>query len=413
MEYALLGEKLAHSYSKEIHALLGDYGYEHVELAPAEFRAFVMRREFKGVNVTIPYKRLAFELCDELSTEAKRLKNVNTIIRERDGRLVGHNTDYYGLSWMIRRSGINPKGKKTVVLGASGGAALTALAVLEDLGAHIVPVSRRGPVTYDALYREHADAEIIVNATPVGMYPDVESAPVELDRLNDVRGVLELIYNPHVTSLMLDARARGIPCENGLSMLVAQAARAKELFTGEPAPDDLIDGIRRRLCREKLNIVLIGMPGCGKTSIGRKLSCMMGREFIDVDAEIEVCAGISIPEIFERYGEARFREMERETIFECAKRRQAVISTGGGAPLNACNMRALSRSGVIIRIERAIECLETNGRPLSKDTGALMRMARQRGPIYEAAARFTVKNFATVELAARAALEGFYEAASD
>lgn len=414
IEYALLGGKLSHSYSKQIHALLGGYPYELIELTPTGFEDFVRARGFKGANVTIPYKRAALALCDRLSDEARRLGNVNTLVLGADGLLTGHNTDLFGFLEMVRRSGIQVTDKKVAVLGGSGGAGGTACTAMRQLGAReVLGVSRSGPVDYDALYALHADAQVVVNATPVGMYPECGQTPVDLSGLPMCEGVLDMIYNPHRTRLLMDAEALGLKRENGLSMLVAQAALAKELFTGQPVPPERIEEIRAQLCREQLNLVLIGMPGSGKSAIGRALAASLCREFVDIDEQIERRAGMGIPEIFEHRGEPGFRALESELIAEGGKRRALVIATGGGAVLKPENVRALRQNGELVLVERPLDQLAMDGRPLSMGREALQKMYAERMPVYRAASRARIQNTGTIEAAAQAALEGFYEVAGD
>ncbi len=410
MEYGLIGAKLGHSYSVPIHARLGGYDYRLYERTEAEFAGLMRRRDFKGINVTIPYKKLALSLCDALSDTAREVGSVNTVVVRPDGSLYGHNTDIGGFIAMARRAGVEIAGRKAVVLG-SGGTSLTAQAACRRLGAReIVVVSRSGPVDYGALCRDHADAEVLINTTPVGMYPDNGARPADIARLPELTGVLDVIYNPDKTALILDAEARGLPCSGGLYMLVAQAREAAELFTGHDIPAGETDRIYGELLREALNAVLIGMPGCGKSEVGRALAGRMGRPFVDCDEEIVRRAGKSVPEIFAESGEAGFRALEAEVISDLCRRKGAVIATGGGAVLRGENVRAMRQNGRVLMLERRLDALSTDGRPLSKSPEALRRMWAEREAKYRAARDAVVDNNAGLAETVARAEEAFYEA---
>lgn len=411
MEYGLIGEKLGHSYSQMIHARLADYRYELKEVAPERLDAFIEARNFRGLNVTIPYKQAVMKHCAELSPEAMEVGSVNTLIVRPDGSLFGHNTDIDGFIYMLRRGEIDPAGAKAVILG-SGGTSLTARAALTRLGAReIVTVSRKGPVDYAALYAEHADAEILVNATPVGMYPKNGASPVELDRLPKVRGVADVIYNPEKTALILAAQAKGIPAVSGLSMLVAQAREAAELFAGHAIPAGRVEDIVSEIGAQTLNLILVGMPGCGKSTLGQAVAAALQREFVDCDAEIVRRAGKSIPEIFAQDGEGAFRALESGVLADVCRGHGLVISTGGGAVLRPQNVNAMRQNGRVCLIRRAIGLLPRDGRPLSASEDAVTRLWEARRAAYETAADFPVENDGTVEEAAEKIREGFYEAA--
>lgn len=411
MEYGLIGEKLGHSYSHMIHARLADYRYELKEVAPERLDAFIEARNFRGLNVTIPYKQAVMKHCAELSPEAMEVGSVNTLIVRPDGSLFGHNTDIDGFIYMLRRGEIDPAGAKAVILG-SGGTSLTARAALTRLGAReIVTVSRKGPVDYAALYAEHADAEILVNATPVGMYPKNGASPVELDRLPKVRGVADVIYNPEKTALILAAQAKGIPAVSGLSMLVAQAREAAELFAGHAIPAGRVEDIVSEIGAQTLNLILVGMPGCGKSTLGQAVAAALQREFVDCDAEIVRRAGKSIPEIFAQDGEGAFRALESGVLADVCRGHGLVISTGGGAVLRAENRDAMRQNGRVCLIRRALALLPRDGRPLSASEDAVARLWEARRAAYESAADFPVENDGTVEAAAEKIREGFYEAA--
>ena len=411
MKYGLIGAKLGHSYSPEIHARLGDYEYRLYERTEREFIELMASRAFCGLNVTIPYKVVAYDHCDALSDTAREVGCVNTLVVRPDGALYGHNTDIGGFMAMARRAGVTIAGKKCAILG-SGGASLTAQAACRRFGAaQIVVVSRRGPVDYPALYRDHADAQVLINTTPVGMYPNNGQSPADISRLPRLTGVLDVIYNPDKTALILDAEARGIPCAGGLYMLVAQAREAAELFTGRAIPDERTDEIYGALRAEALNLILIGMPGSGKSSIGRALAEQMDREFVDCDAEIVKRARQTIPDIFATRGERAFRDMESQVIAQVCREKGRVIATGGGAILRRENVRAMRQNGAVILVERELDDLPMDGRPLSSSQQALHDMWRVREPLYRAAADAAIDNNALHEAAVTAAKEAYYEAA--
>ena len=373
----LLGHKLAHSYSPKIHGFLGDYPYELYEKEPEEIESFLKNGDYTGLNVTIPYKKTVISYLDELSPAARKLGAVNTIIRRSDGTLYGHNTDYFGFQSMVKRSGVDVSGKKVLVLG-SGGASNTAVAVLEELGANVIVISRTGENNYENLGR-HFDARVIVNTTPVGMYPNTGSAPLDLMNFDQVEAVLDVIYNPARTQLMLDAENLSIPMENGLWMLVAQAKESAEYFLGKALDDSLIARIHRRLSSEMQNIILIGMPGCGKTTIGQALAHRLGREFMDSDEEIVRMAGKSIPEIFAEDGEEAFRVWETKALISLGKRSGLIIATGGGCVTQLRNYPFLHQNGTIFWLCRDLEKLPTDGRPLSQATPpAILYQKRER-----------------------------------
>ena len=396
MRCGLLGEHLTHSYSPQIHALLGDYSYELFEVAPEKLGEFLQAGEFDGLNVTIPYKRAVIPYCAELSAAAREMGSVNTLLRRPDGTLYGDNTDLDGFRWLLARGGGIRPGEKALVLG-TGGASQTVQAVLRAAGAEVAVLSRRGESNYATLPR-HADARLVVNATPVGMYPNNGARLIDLSQLPQCRCVLDLIYNPARTRLLLDAAARGIRCENGLSMLVAQAKRAAELFTGRDIPDAACTDILRRMEAQMHNLILVGMPGSGKTTVGSLLAVSLGRPFYDADGEIEKKLGCSIPAFFAQRGEAAFRAVETEVLAELGKRSGCVIATGGGCVTRGENYDLLHQNGEIIWLRRSLTELPVEGRPVSQSR-SLPELYRERESAYRRFADFCVENEATPEAA--------------
>ena len=379
MRCGLLGKKLGHSYSPQIHGYLGSYTYDLFERMPEELEDFLKYGDFTGLNVTIPYKKAMIPYCSELSDRAAALGSVNTIVRRDDGSLIGHNTDYFGFASMVKRSGLQLQDKKVLVLG-SGGASATVVAVLKALGANVVVISRTGENNYGNLHL-HRDAAAIVNTTPVGMYPEVGVSPIDLDQFANLEGVLDVIYNPARTKLLLDAQKRGLITENGLWMLVAQAKESAEWFTQTRISDDKIAHIHETLRRQMENILLIGMPGCGKSTIGKSVALLLGKTFIDIDVEIVKQAGMSIPEIFAKDGEEGFRKLETDVLAQFCKQSGLVIATGGGCVTREGNYPIMHQNGKIIWLQRELELLPTDGRPLSQK-GKLDAMYQVRKPLY-------------------------------
>ena len=394
MKYGLLGRRLNYSYSPQIHEQLGSYPYALFEKEPEEVADFLKSGTFTGINVTIPYKKDVIPCCAELSETARKMGAVNTIIRRADGTLIGHNTDFFGFSSMLERTGLDISGKKALVLG-SGGASNTAVAVLKEHGAQVIVISRSGENNYSNLQR-HADAAVIVNATPVGMYPNTGVSPVDLSLFPRLEGVLDMNYNPARTKLLLEAEKRGLVSENGLWMLVAQAKESAEWFLGKKLSDDAIATIHNKLRRRMENIVLIGMPGCGKSTIASLLARELGRKTADADKEIEVYAGCTIPEIFARGGEEEFRKIESAVLAELGKQSGLIIATGGGCVTRKDNYDALHQNGMILWLQRELDKLPTDGRPLSQKN-KLEDMYAVRKPLYEAFADITVNNDASPE----------------
>lgn len=381
-KYGLLGEKLGHSFSPLIHSRLCDYPYTLFEKRPEEVTDFIRNGDFDGLNVTIPYKKTVFKLCNALSPAAAQIGSVNTILRCQDGTIKGYNTDYYGFSYLVHSSGFDVSSGKILVLG-SGGASVTVCAVLRDMGAaDIVTISRSGPDNYTNLYKLHADAAYIVNTTPVGMYPNNGDSPIDVSLLPQCRGIIDLIYNPCKTKLLLDAGQYGIPAYNGLPMLVAQAKQAAELFTDQPIKDSCIQDITREIESATKNIILIGMPGCGKSTVGARLAAEIHRPFIDIDEVIESRIQMSICEFFNKYGEPEFRKIESQILSECAKLSGQVIATGGGIVTVPPNLYLMKQNSTVVMLSRPIEELPVAGRPISMSCD-LKRLEKERLPLYD------------------------------
>ena len=390
-EFGLVGEKLSHSYSKIIHAMLGDYNYGLLPMDEDEFDRFFCEKAFSGVNVTIPYKKKVIPYLDFISEQAKSIGSVNTVVC-LDGKLYGYNTDYDGFLFMAERAGIDFMGKKVLVLG-SGGASATVISAARDKGAReVVVVSRSGKVNYDNVY-ELNDADIIVNTTPVGMYPNNGDRVIDLSRFKKLSGVLDLIYNPIRTRLILDALSLGIPASGGLSMLVAQAVYANGHFFGKKLPCEKIEEVLCKIEKSVSNISLIGMPGCGKSTVGRFLADMLGMEFVDADDEITKSAGRTPAEIIKEDGEDAFRKIESEVVAEITRLGGRVISCGGGVVTREENYAHLKQNGDIYYIKRELSSLSREGRPLSANVEKLFSDRREK---YERFADFEVENDADV-----------------
>lgn len=396
MKCGLLGRRLGHSYSPQIHKQLGSYSYALFEKEPEGIAAFLKYGDYTGLNVTIPYKKAVIPYLDILSPQAQKLGAVNTIVRQ-DGKLIGHNTDYFGFQAMISESGLDVADKKILVLG-SGGASNTAVAVLKEAGAHVVVVSRNGENHYGNLHL-HNDAYAIVNATPVGMYPNNGTSPLDLTLFPHIHGVLDVIYNPARTQLLLNAEKIGIPTVNGLLMLVAQAKESAEWFTGNAIDHANIRKIYSSLSAQMQNIILIGMPGCGKSTVGKKLAQQLNRSFVDTDAEVVRLAGKSIPDIFAEDGEAVFRDLETKVLAKFGQESGLVIATGGGCVTMQRNYPLLHQNGTLFWIQRDIHALSVDGRPLSAK-GNLDEMYRIRQPMYQMFSDFVISNNATTDAAA-------------
>ena len=406
MKYGLIGEKLGHSYSCQVHRALGNPDYVLKEIAPDALGDFLRARDFAGLNVTIPYKQAVIPYVDALTDTAREVGAVNTLYFDASGALWGDNTDVYGFCTMLE--GIDVRGKKALVLG-SGGTSHTACYALRALGAgDCIVVSRRGAVNYENVYSLHADAEVIVNATPVGMFPNNGARPIDIRRFPRLCAVADVIYNPARTALLQDADALGIPRAGGLSMLVAQAARSVERFSGRALGEEAWRGALRQVAASLRGVALVGMPGCGKSTIAQAVAQELGRACVDLDAEIEREAGKSIPEIFAQDGEEAFRAAETRAARQFS-RENAVLATGGGCVLRAENAQALRANSLVVWLKRAIDQLPREGRPLS--VGNLYEMEQKRAPYYLSASDVQIENQGSVEEVAAAVVAALREGA--
>lgn len=408
MKYGLIGEHLKHSYSCEIHAQIADYEYELHEIPPSGLGEFLKKREFNAINVTIPYKQDVIPYLDEISDTAKRIGAVNTIVN-RNGRLYGDNTDFAGMLALAKHIGVDMKGRKVLILG-TGGASKTGHALAEYMGAQSVfYVSRSGKdgsITYEQAVTEHGDAQIIINATPVGMFPKQDGRPIDISAFPKLEGVIDAIYNPLRTNLILDAQERGIPAEGGLYMLSAQAVHASAVFRDIPLDESLVDKAFKSVKNDKQSIVLIGMPSSGKTTVGRILAEKCGKQLADTDEYIVRRIGMPISDFFAKHGEAEFRKIEKETVAELSATGGRIIATGGGAVLDAENVRALKQNGVLVFLDRRPENLiATDDRPLASRRSALEKLYAERYDIYCAAAELHIDANTTPEAEADAILK--------
>ena len=398
-QYGCIGKKLTHSFSKEIHGMLADYDYKLIELNEDEIAPFFTQKEFSAVNVTIPYKQTVIKYLDVISPVAERIGAVNTVVN-RDGKLYGYNTDYYGMKALIERAGVDLCGKKVLILG-TGGTSKTAGVLAGDLGASsIFTVSRRkteSAITYEEAVAYHKDADVIINTTPSGMYPDCESKPIELDAFTDLSGVIDVVYNPLCTNLVLDAKEKGIQAQGGLYMLVMQAVVAVERFLDTQIDTEVAERVYASICSAKENIVLTGMPGSGKSTVGKLLQ-IPGFTFVDTDTEIEKICGCTIRELIKTKGENYFRDLETEVIRKVSMEGRRIISTGGGAVLRKENVRFLKRNGKLFFLNAQLARLQvTEDRPLSNTKEKLAQLYEQRMPIYQETADVIVPDFGTAQ----------------
>ena len=398
--YGVLGRVLGHSYTPVIYRELAGLEYVRFEREPEALEAFIHGDEWEGVNVTIPYKKDVFALVDELSPIAERLGNVNTVTRLADGRLRGDNTDYYGFKTLVESLGLDLAGAKALVFGGNGGAGSTAMTVLADLGARPVSIGRSGADTYKDLAR-HADAALAVNCTPVGMYPNCPGAPCTLEALPELKGLIDIVYNPARTALMMEAEQREIPCAGGLLMLVAQAAQAVERYTGDlPSMERIVD-VTGRLSATEQNVALIGMPGSGKTRVGENLAKLLGREHVDIDRAFAERMGCSCAAFIEREGEEAFRVQETAVLREVAARSGLVISCGGGVVTRAENYPLLHQNSRIVMLNRPLDQLSKKGRPITARDG-IETLAEHRMPLYRAWADLVIDSRSAAPLTAQA-----------
>lgn len=384
-KYGLLGRKLSHSMSPELHKIYANYEYMLFEKEPNEVRDFIKYGDYRGINVTVPYKKIAYELADNLSMEAKETESVNTLIRERDGTLSGYNTDCFGFEYLIDKNGFEFRGKNVLVLG-NGGASSAVKAVLKKKNANFRTLSH-SEINGDL--REFYGCDYIVNATPVGMYPNCPESPVSLEKFYNLQGIIDLIYNPLKTEFLLSGE--NIKWANGIDMLTAQGKKSAELFLNKSIDDGLIEVASKKIVRKMQNIVLIGMPGCGKTSVGRALAGKLNMDFEDTDESIFLKKGKNAEEIISFCGEKVFREAESEVVLNVGKKHGTVISTGGGVVKSEKNFYPLKQNGVIIWLKKNIGELETAGRPLSKDVETLNKMYEERKTKYGFFADFSVE----------------------
>ena len=407
MKYGLIGEHLGHSFSKQIQTRIAeienvkDYDYQLVELNKEEFKEFMEKKDFKGINVTIPYKKDVIPYLDEMDESAKAIGAVNTIINV-DGKLKGFNTDFGGFLYMVKAHNVHMEGKKVLIIG-NGGACAAVKAVCEhEKAKDIVIVSRsanRGAISYDEMYTSHLDADIVVNTSPVGMYPNIANAPIDVNWFHKLECVLDVVYNPILTRLCFEAQEAKIKRVIGLEMLIAQAKYTFEIFENMSFDDSIIDEIKKEMLKDRCNIVLIGMPSSGKTTIGKMLEEKLGKEFFDLDDMIIAKAGKSIPEIFQESGEAGFRAIETEVAIEASKMNNKIIATGGGAIKHKVNMDFLRLNGITIFIDRDVDKLISSdpNRPLSSSKLALQQMHKERYPLYQKYATYVAVNNANIE----------------
>ena len=407
MKYGLIGEHLGHSFSKQIQTRIAeienvkDYDYQLVELDKEEFKEFMEKKDFKGINVTIPYKKDVIPYLDEMDESAKAIGAVNTIINV-DGKLKGYNTDFGGFLYMVKAHNVHMEGKKVLIIGNGGACAAVKAVCKHENAKDIVIVSRsanRGAIGYDEMYISHLDADIVVNTSPVGMFPNIVNAPIDVSWFHKLECVLDVVYNPILTRLCFEAQEADIKRVIGLEMLIAQAKYTFEIFENMSFDDSIIDEIKKEMLKDRCNIVLIGMPSAGKTTIGKMLEEKLGKEFFDLDDMIIAKAGKSIPEIFQESGEARFRAIETEVAIEASKMNNKIIATGGGVVKHKVNMDFLRLNGITIFIDRDIDKLISSdpNRPLSSSKQALQQMYKERYPLYQKYAAYIAVNNANIE----------------
>lgn len=407
MKYGLIGEHLGHSFSKQIQTRIAeienvkDYDYQLVELDKEEFKEFMEKKDFKGINVTIPYKKDVIPYLDEMDESAKAIGAVNTIINV-DGKLKGYNTDFGGFLYMVKAHDVHMEGKKVLIIGNGGACAAVKAVCKHENAKDIVIVSRsanRGAISYDEMYTSHLDADIVVNTSPVGMFPNIVNAPIDVSWFHKLECVLDVVYNPILTRLCFEAQEADIKRVIGLEMLIAQAKYTFEIFENMSFDDSIIDEIKKEMLKDRCNIVLIGMPSAGKTTIGKMLEEKLGKEFFDLDDMIIAKAGKSIPEIFQESGETGFRAIETEVAIEASKMNNKIIATGGGVVKHKVNMDFLRLNGITIFIDRDIDKLISSdpNRPLSSSKQALQQMYKERYPLYQKYATYVAVNNANID----------------
>ena len=402
--YGLLGRTLGHSYSPMIHGMLGDYSYELFAMEEEAILPFLSRSDLAGINVTIPYKKTVMSYCDEISDQALRIGCVNTILF-KNGRLIGHNTDYDGFAATLDSLNADLQGKKVLILGR-GATSQTVETVCRDRGAREIVKAGRDTLPHNP--ETGLDAEVLINCTPVGMYPNNGQTLVSLKEFLKLGAVIDVVYNPHRTKLLLEARELGISYADGLVMLAAQAIRASELFQEHSIPKEKLNQILQAIRRETENIVLIGMPGSGKSTVGQELAKSMNRKFVDTDEETEKIIGMSIPDYFLKFGEAPFRAVEKSMVEQFGKESGLILSTGGGVIKDPGNYGPLAQNGRIYYLERAMEELATRGRPLSAGGANLAALLAEREPLYRRYSDVVIKNTELAETCA-GIREDFYE----
>ena len=412
MRYGLIGEKLGHSFSKDIHERIADYTFDLIPLSKEEFKEFMEKKEFAAINVTIPYKKDVIPYLDEMDEHAKAIGAVNTIVNQ-NGKLKGYNTDFTGFLYMVKKHNVHMEGKKVLIIGNGGAsAAIQAVVRHEKAGKMVIVdvVTGNGAISYDEMFSSHLDAEIIINTSPIGMYPRIGNAPIDISMFHKCEAVMDVIYNPILTRLCFEAQEMDIKRVNGLEMLIAQAKQSVEFFLDKQIDDQIIDDIYQDMLKERCNIVLISMPSAGKTTIGKMLEDRMQKEFIDLDDVIIEKAGKSIPEIFEESGEAGFRAIETEAAIEVSKLNNKIIATGGGTIKHKVNMDYLRQNGITIFIDRDVDKLISSdpNRPLSKSSDALQKMHAERLPLYQKYAAYVAVNNSDIESTVKEIEEAYH-----
>ncbi|MCR0265839.1 shikimate dehydrogenase [[Clostridium] innocuum] len=412
MRYGLIGEKLGHSFSKDIHERIADYTFDLIPLSKEEFKEFMEKKEFAAINVTIPYKKDVIPYLDEMDEHAKAIGAVNTIVNQ-NGKLKGYNTDFTGFLYMVKKHNVHMEGKKVLIIGNGGAsAAIQAVVRHEKAGKMVIVdvVTGNGAISYDEMFSSHLDAEIIINTSPIGMYPRIGNAPIDISMFHKCEAVMDVIYNPILTRLCFEAQEMDIKRVNGLEMLIAQAKQSVEFFLDKKIDDQIIDDIYQDMLKERCNIVLIGMPSAGKTTIGKMLEDRMQKEFIDLDDVIIEKAGKTIPEIFEESGEAGFRAIETEAAIEVSKLNNKIIATGGGTIKHKVNMDYLRQNGITIFIDRDVDKLISSdpNRPLSKSSDALQKMHAERLPLYQKYAAYVAVNNSDIESTVKEIEEAYH-----